>query len=307
MDNLTRAYSGLGDTEMLNGVQTMKDNFEDDNNDFLTFDNAFDAAYITGWQADIDAAFLEPSDEVVQDEIAEKTAIVYAAEKACRNHFQEFKYFALEGYATNKERLNTFGFDNYDEIVSTTDLYDFMVDLKTKATQYSNELTTAPINYPSAKITEIQTLATALFTANRAQEQAISQRPVDTQDRLTKMNTVWARAVRVSRASKIIYRNNPAKYHQYLLPGGSNTPQVETSISGVITNQATSALLTGVDVSLSPDNLVANSDGIGKYAFGIVPNGSKTIEISHTGFQPFSANVDYQGTPVVLDIELVPV
>lgn len=84
-------------------------------------------------------------------------------------------------------------------------------------------------------------------------------------------------------------------------------PVAVVSISGVVTNQATSALLSGIDVELAPDGLVANSSGVGQYSFGAIPTGTKTISVNDGAYQPFEAEVEYAGASVVVDIELVPV
>ena len=302
-----RDFSGITDAEMLSGVQTMHDLFVVDVADFTAFDAGLDVAFAADLQTKITDALALKDDEQWGDDIAVITQQVREKEDECRDHFQDLKYFVIEAFPDDIAMKNKLGFDDYDDASRSTEmLAKFMKQVLLAATAQSVALIAK--GYTQLKIDAFGTLSDELWTVEHDQEQLKKDRLVATQDRIFALNDIWTIARRISRASKRIYKDNPAKYHQYLLPGGAgNEEPVDLSASGDFTDSVTQQRVQGVDVQLVPDNLSVNTDVQGSFAFGLVPTGPKTINANHPQYEPFTHNFEYEGTPLEFHFELVPV
>ncbi len=72
--------------------------------------------------------------------------------------------------------------------------------------------------FTQAKIDGIAALKEKLAAADNAQEMAKKKRPSVTQERIATLNKCYEILQQVSKAGKIIFANDRAKYDQYLLP-----------------------------------------------------------------------------------------
>src|SRR5690606_15025936 len=114
---------------------------------------------------------------------------------------------------------NEFGYNDYEKSRQVQSrMIQFMLDLYETATKYSTELVAA--NFTAPQITQIQTLAQALQTANTVQEQAKGSRSTASNDRVILLNEAWNIAQTVRSAAKVIYMDNWGKWQLYLLSWG---------------------------------------------------------------------------------------
>lgn len=307
-EEINKLYSGITDDAMLTGAETMRDLFEDDQGGFETFDAAFSDAFKTAWDGKIDEARDMPSDESVNDEITELTEAVNDAWDACKVHFQDSKYF-IEKAFTSKAKQNKFGFDDYRAMSRDQDkVLPFMDQFHDEAD--TNKIALIAAGYTQAKIDAIETLAAAFRTANRAQEKAKKDRLSTTQERIEKMNAVWRVLQQVNKASKSVFRTNPAKLQAYFLPGpGTNEGDDSLSVRGKATHVSTNAPLPDVTVSLPEHDLTTTTDDNGNFAFAVgIEAGSTPITATATGFINFSDAVTVtEGELVTKNIKLTPV
>ena len=68
-----------------------------------------------------------------------------------------------------------------------------------------------------------------LTEADYNQEMAKKGRPAVTQERINNLNDCYSYMQKVSKAAKIIFADNHAKYNQYLLPNERPEKKEETS------------------------------------------------------------------------------
>ena len=95
-------------------------------------------------------------------------------------------------------------------------MIQFLSLLYQAATEYSVQLIAA--GFTQDKIDQINILQSELTTADYNQELSKKRRPLLTQQRIEKLNECYEFMQNVSKAGKIIYSADFAKYEQYLLP-----------------------------------------------------------------------------------------
>jgi hypothetical protein len=304
MKPITRDYK-VSDLYMQEFSATMLDHFIDEQAAFSAFDADFANPFEADWQALLDAALAFPTDETVVDQLQQLTADVEAAIEAGQVKFRSSRYFIEKAFPNNPGIRDEFGFDDFEKARRTQmGMVQFMQKFFDTATKYAAQLAAA--GYDAAAVAEIETLANTLVVANRAQEKFKGTRSVTAQDRVNAMNAVWNITVRVSKAGKIIFMNDPAKYQLFLLPASSETGE-DISISGTV-----SALgggpLEGVAVSIASLSIDTETDSNGNYAFGNLPEGIYTLDFVLAGYAPHSlAGVDVvDGQTTDVDAELTP-
>ena len=252
--------------------------------DFTAFDGDLDADFAEDWLADITAAGAIVSDESVLNEQITFTASVNRAMKNCRNYYQEVKYFAHKAFPEPEDaaKLYELGFENYGKArASQTLMLQFMNDLFVSANKYAVEL--AAVGFDAAKIAQIDTLKTALETANINQNNFINNRPVMTTGRVSAYNKVWDSVTLVARAAKIVYRLNPEKYNQYLLPGSDEVDEA-LSLKGKVADTATGKPIANAQVTIVELDITAATDNNGKFAMGNIEPGNYVLTCTATGY-----------------------
>jgi len=183
---------------------------------FAVFDTKFTPEYVEAFGAKITKAETEIIDNVIIDQLAGKTAKVEEIFDLGRKKYRSVKYFVGKAFENNKAVQNEFGFNDYNSVKrNQVKMIVFMRQLGISAKRYQAELIASGMTEES--INEIETLGNDLSLANEQQEDFKKQRVLLTQNRTILYNEVWDYVVQVSRAGKIIFEDNPAKYAIYLL------------------------------------------------------------------------------------------
>lgn len=288
---------------MLEYCKTMLAHFLDEQANFEAFDVAFATPFETDWQDAIDAAEDILPDEAVQDQLQQLTADVEAAMEASRQKFAATRYFIEKAFPDKPAVQKEFGVDDYRDVrKSQKGMTQFMQTLFKTATKYAAQL--AAVNYDAAAVAEIQTLGNALNDANIAQEKFKGTRVVTTEERVVAHNAAWDVMVQVSKAGKIIFRNDPAKYQLFLLPASSETGE-DISISGTVTDGTDP--IEGATVSIGSLSIDVTTDSNGSYAFGNLSDGSYDLDFSADGYVPqtVSGVQVVAGETADVDVQLV--
>ncbi len=121
------------------------------------------------------------------------------------------------------------------------------------------------------------------------------------------MNAVWDYLRDIAEAAKSIYRDDYAKYNQYLLPGKSNNPEENYNVLITVKDANTSALLEGAkgDFTGLGVDAISGSDGI--IPFADIPDGTHDLEVSLEGYVLQSTSVDVvEGETLEIEILLQP-
>ncbi len=287
-----RRFFNIGDAYMLEFSKTMRLFFIEDQADFAAEDTNFASPYETNtWQAAIDAAENEPTDEQRLDQLSQLTETVYNEMDLCRENFQDSKRYIKKAFPNNITIWNEFGFDDYRFIKDKQpEMIQFMKRFHSTAVKYSAQLDTPIVNFTAVKIAEIDTRKQALDNANNVQEKFKKDIPTYTQQRIQKLNAVWEITTDVGGVGKSLYSHDYAKYQHYLLPASDETETL--MLSGTVTNVPApgveaepieEALITVLELALATE-----SDSNGNYGFGILPAGTYTLTISKAGYAPQS-------------------
>ncbi|HRI27048.1 MAG TPA: carboxypeptidase-like regulatory domain-containing protein [Chitinophagales bacterium] len=283
------------DAYVVEYAKDMRNLFTADIADFAALDPDFDAAFNAEWLVKINAAEAQLTDEIIVDVQTQYTNLVIAAMKNCQNYYQEVKFFVRKAFGDNQAIQNEFGADNYNNIRGNQpQLIEFMRDLYSVANKYAAQLDV--VNFGAAKIARIKDLADALDTANQEQNNYVKGRPTLTAERIGIYNRLWDTLSLVSSAAKIIYRDNIAKYNQYLLPGSEENQEI-LSLLGKVTDAANGNPIVEAQITITGLGITALTDTNGKYGIGNLPAGSYELTCSAIGYNTVTLN----SVPIVED------
>lgn len=304
----------VSDAFALQYAKTLRGLFIADQAAFINRDPSFGTPYEMDWDAAITDAENQPSDNTIEDQLAQKTADVEEQMELCRNNFQDAKPFIKKAFPNKPATWEEFGFEDYDKVrKDQAEMIQFMKNFHSAAVKYTAQLIT--INFTQVMIDEIETRRAALNNTNNIQEQFKKERLSITETRITKLKAMWNFCQTVCETGKLIFRNQYAKYQQYLLPASDESPQLFI-LKGKVTQPAigggASQPTPVEDVNISVMGLPAlttQSDSNGNYGFGSIPAGTYTINFNKAGYMPQSmpgvviTDIDH---PVTLNVVMTP-
>jgi len=215
-----RLYT-VRDDVMLDGADRFNAQYTGDKSNFEGFNIVmFPLTFGATFESQIDAARTTLKDMVVLDEQVEETTELGAKMKECCDYFQAMKP-VIESVFPNKPAIwNQFGFNDYEKArKSQGKMIQFMEMLFEVSEKYNAELIAG--GFTQVKIDKIETLAGELRQEQIDQEVAKKERPVKTQERIKRMNTVWSTMQTINKASKAVFQGNYAKLAEYELPKNS--------------------------------------------------------------------------------------
>ena len=275
----TRIFSSITDRTAIHAGQTMHDLLENSLEDFTAFDSSIDEDYVADFQAAIDAAARHTVDKAVRNGISDLHQTVEEQMVVCREKFKFSRVFIKKAFPENRAIHNRFGFGDYRAAsYSPKKMLYFMDIFYDIAVENADEL--AAVGYDGVAIAGIATLRDSLLDAHRNKVKAIKNRPVQTEDRIEKLNTMWAIMQRIAKVSKRIYKNNRAKYRQFLLlkPAGKRKKQNNTIVS--VKTQVNNSPLAGAMVHVENLNISVSTGATGKGGL-VLPEGSHVLVITH--------------------------
>ena len=311
-EQVKRPYD-VFDAYALQSGKTLRGLFIADQATFLARDPSFGNPYEMNWDAAITDAENQPSDNTIEDQLAQKTDDVEEQMELCRNNFQDAKPFIKKAFPNKPATWNEFGFEDYNTVrKDQAEMLQFMKNFHSTAVKYSAQL--IAVNFTQVMIDEIETRRAALNTTNNIQEQFKKERLSITETRVTKLKTAWNFCQTVCETGKLIFRNQYAKYQQYLLPASDETtPMI---LKGKVTQPAIGGGATPPtpveDVNISVmglPGLITQSDSNGNYGFGNIPAGTYNINFNKPGYMPQSipgvviTDIDH---PVTLNVVMMP-
>lgn len=213
----------ISDAELIEHTETIVATLLSDMPAFTAFDSTLTVDYITMLQDSVTSVKAFPSDDVMIDEMAEKTLLVENAFNACYNDYKTIAYFVRKVFADNPAIQNQFGINDIEKArKSQPKMVLFMESLAETSAKYATELTEAGCK--QELIAGLGAKAAALNTANIAQEKFKNDRAINTQDRVVALNQMYQLLQPLHNAAAIIYRDDPARYSIYTMPQTSAPP-----------------------------------------------------------------------------------
>lgn len=211
-----RIYNG-SDADMIEASRVMHGLFLEDLSAFTNFDPIFNADFAALWINKINIAAGILNDIQPLGELSHLTKLVEMKLEECREYFQYVKYFIEKAFPGQREIWIQFGLNDYmGSRKSETKMIQLLGILYKGMIRYQTKLNEVGLSL--AKIEQASELQTQLTSVNFDQEIAKKKRPTLTQERITALNDCFEYMQKVSRAGKIIFVKDYAKYNQYLLP-----------------------------------------------------------------------------------------
>jgi hypothetical protein len=315
-EQVTRPYV-VSDAFALQYAKTLRGLFIADQAAFVNRDPSFGNPYEMDWDAAITDAENQPSDNTIEYQLAQKTDDVEEQMELCRNNFQDAKPFIKKAFPNKPATWEEFGFEDYDKVrKDQAEMVQFMKNFHSAAVKYSGQL--IAVNFTQVMIDEIETRRAALNNTNNIQEQFKKERLSITETRITKLKAMWNFCQTVCETGKLIFRNQYAKYQQYLLPASDeSTPMI---VKGKVTQGGGTSPIPGTGTPATPvedvnisvmelPGLTTQSDSNGNYGFGNIPAGTYTFNFNKAGYMPQSmpgvviTDIDH---PVTLNVVMTP-
>lgn len=239
-----RLFRGT-DGEMLEAARTTQVLLSQDLVAFTTFDATIDGAFVSTFLDAITDAEAIISDNVVIDELVEKTENVETAMERARIKYREVKYFAQAAFPNSIGIQNQFGLNDYDRArKSTTQMIAFLEDMYSVCQKFNAKLIDS--GYSQVRIDEIKDIRENLLQFNSSQEVFKKTRTKLTEDRITVLNNCYNYMTKVNAAAQLVYMNDYAKQKQFVYNASSdadkNIDQLEGTVDAGITQTITSAV-----------------------------------------------------------------
>lgn len=255
------AYTNLTFDDRLNNAFLKGLWLQRDINDFTAFNPVkFTAQFVADYQAAYQAALLIPTDENLTDIGTQKTEAVAEKMEAARNLYQrKIKYFLEEAFSTKIGILNSFGYDDYQNIRTTVSgMISFLTHLEVRCTQEQTILLAKGV--ASTFLVDIKTAKDELVTAYSEQQTYFGSQKDMTQTRKAVFETMDNFVKDVCRVGKALYEGiNDAKYSDYIVYKTRTNSDVTTQT--LAANTEMPVLGTGADenVSVQLEN-IGNTD-----------------------------------------------
>ena len=310
---IVRKYK-VADPYMIEYAKSLRGSFIIDQAIFEGEDSNYANPFEDDWETAITTAESHPTDEQRDDQLTQLTADVLTEMANCRDVYQGAKRYILKAFPNDVTKQNEFGLDDYDAVGRKQPLMiPFMQRLHATSVKYAAQLADPAVNFSAARIAEIGTRATALDTANKAQEDFMRIMPGFTKERIDAMNAVWDYCADVAEVGKRLFKNDYAKYQQYLLPP-SDEPATTLVLSGIVTQMGSPVPgggpgqpIVGALTQLIPQGLQSQTDSNGKFGYGSAAAGPGMLRVTHPLFmeQNIPVNIDPEN-PQVINVQMMP-
>jgi len=204
--------------ECLQQAYLFHDGFLIDETEFSTASPLFAPPFATNFLADIESADAIPTNE---DDLNEQTLLTQAVEatmESAREHYQKLLLYISLAWPNDKAIAKAFGKTLYERARNNTlRLINLLQDSYNDANSTTYKAGLIAAGFTQAGIDLLNTLADELTTKNRAQEKFMKLSAKRSEERIVAFNKVWDTMVKLSDASKIIFKNSPAKIEYYKL------------------------------------------------------------------------------------------
>lgn len=216
------------------------------------------AATLTALNLLITAFDNYPSDPELQGLVMQATEAKYASADQLKSAIRNIRNMAEITYK-NGAKYQTFDFKDMARL-SDDDLMRLARRVVRVGTTLLTEL--AAQGLTTSLLTALTNLANTFDSAINTQFNAIENRDLATQERITKGNTLYAEVSRLCSIGQTIYFEvNPAKYNDYVIYGSSGTTYI---LNFTVSDHNSHTPLANVDIHIhQPDiHLVTNELGI---------------------------------------------
>jgi len=205
--------------------------------------------------------------------------------KACRDVFNDLRYYIERAFPDNIIKWNEFGYGSYREMSRSHLRVNLFMNLLHKAFE-DNKTELMAVGVQQAQIDNILVVKNDFWEAQQAQQSFLKTRPVLTQTKVTKLNNVWTTLKRINKASKRVFRKNYEGLQMFLLPAAASNEQSSLSVTGVVFDLQTSEPIANAKVEIPKLQLQTTTDENGRFGFAkrLPHKEEATLRVSAPGF-----------------------
>jgi hypothetical protein len=204
--------------ECLQQAYLFYDGFLIDAADFSVASPLFAPPFASDFLADIEYADDLPTNE---DDLNEQTLFTQAVEEtmeSAREHYRKLLLYINFAWPNDKAIAKAFGSNLYEKARNNTlKLINLLQDSYNDVNSITYKTHLIAAGFVQADIDLLGNLADDLTTKNRAQEKFMRLSFKRSEARIVAFNKVWDTMVKLSDASKVIFKDSPAKVEYYLL------------------------------------------------------------------------------------------
>lgn len=294
-NEITRLYH-YEDEAMIVKAQVMHNNLVADMSIFAARFPWITAATVTAMQTSIDLAEALPLDSQILADLKVLTSDANAQVILGAEALAVLGQYAKLTYPKNDARQRVFGQDLWAAAKSDQEKMMNALEhahMECVKPTYNTDLIAK--GYTATEIANLLTIADSIKANNNLQEDAKSERPVTTQERINAYNNVWQQMQTINVCSKVCFANDPAKLEQYMLyPNSTENTKVKiTCLKAGTTDVLPDAMVTLTNTSLAP----AETNASGNVEFNSV-NMPDLLDVKI--IHPMAGNADYTNLTVVL-------
>lgn len=168
----------------------------------------------------IQEALEEGGDDVVRGKLGEKTQSLLQAMDRCDETVKRLRYWVKKTFKNDPAARKRFRLSRYWKIRNNQPrLITYMSALATVVGELRGPLEAA--STPTDLLDSLKPLSEEVEEANNVQENSKGGRGMATQERIIRLNEIYAICREFSDAAESIYSDDPAKREVYRLPGNS--------------------------------------------------------------------------------------
>lgn len=238
-----RMYSGT-DAFMAESARTTLGHLQDDLAEFTAYSSRFDAPYVAGFEAAVDAADNVITDDAMAAQQMTKTTGVLDSMEQARRVYRRAKSYAELAFADSPARVNEFTRGYSDARQNQAKMIVFLDSLENAINQHSADLTNpAGGGMPATFTAQVTAARSALQSQNLDQELFIDQRSTTAEDRIKILNACYRKMTEVNNAAQIVFEDSPARRQVYTYRPSSNPAEAEV-YSGVVAKERVAVVAT---------------------------------------------------------------
>ena len=192
--------------------------FLEDLTAFSDFSASFADPFAADFLAEIQAADDFPT---IENDRAEQGIYGSAVDGAMANgraQFQKLIFHVEDAFPDNEAVLKLFGADDYDAArKSVLKMINLLQAAYKTAMKPAYNAQLLAVGFTAPEIDKLKNFADDLLVKNQDYEEYQRKTFSRTEDKVNAFNTMWDRMAKISDASKLIFRESPARVQMYLL------------------------------------------------------------------------------------------
>ena len=190
---------------------------QEDLPDFTTFDPDLDETKRDELSQLVTWALTEGGDDLNVAKLGDLTEALLTEMQNARRLYNQLRYWVIKAFPNRKAVQRQFGIGRFGKVSGSQEaMISFFTSLKESVEEYRAQL--EAVNTPPALLDSMEAQAQALADAQQAQEKKKGNRTVDTEERINKLNELYAITQAYNTAAEFVFFDSPAMRDRYRPP-----------------------------------------------------------------------------------------